>query len=325
MKKLLLLTCTLLAALSCASYAKSDKQSIDGIVAIVNDDVVTKSEFDHAMSMARMQAAQVQPGSNDDTFEKEVLNQLINKKLQLQLAKAAGIKITDVMLNKAITHIAEQNQIPVKTLYERVSQQGMSVPDYRNEIREQLTLQRLQQQEVISRLSVSKLEISNFIKSKTWQDDGLKEYQLNDVLIPVADKPSANELADAKKRAYTVFAQLKQGQTLAEVTKPTPDAKNQIQTGDLGWRKLPEIPSAFSNQVARMQKKDVIGPIQTANGFHIIQLGDVRATAPQKATPTLKEVENLLLEHKYQEAMKTWLSRLRAEAFIDSKSKKLNG
>ena len=92
--------------------------------------------------------------------------------------------------------------------------------------------------------------------------------------------------------------------------------KHALEGGDLGWRKLPEIPSAFAEQVTRMQVKEIAGPIQTSNGFHIIRLTDARAATDAQATPNRKQVEELLMQRKFEEAMQNWVSKLRGQAFI---------
>jgi peptidyl-prolyl cis-trans isomerase SurA len=311
----LLFCCTIFSA---SLLAKSSGQSLDQIVAVVNDDVITKSELDHSLSIVKMQISQQNaPMPTDSVLQKQVLEQLVNKRLQLQIAKQAGVNVSDADLDKAIGTIAKQNNMSTASLYQRLSQEGMSTSDYRREIREQLTLQKLQQQEVVSHVVITPEEVTTFMRSQLWQDNGTKEYQIEDILIPLSDTPSAEEIAAARKRAVAVVAKLNQGKSFREVAQSESGAKNALQGGDLGWRKLPEIPSAFAELVSRMQAKEVAGPIQTPNGFHIIRLGGLRNLGEQQAPPDRKQIEALLMQRKFEEAIQSWVSKLRSQAFIE--------
>lgn len=315
MRKILLFL--LLCCFGLASFAKPTEQPLDKIVAVVNDDVVTKSELNHALGIVKMQMTQQQlPVPADKILQTQVLDQLINKKLQLQLAKQAGIKVTDVDLNNAISNVANQNNISVSTLYERLNQEGMSTTDYRNEIREQLTLHKLQQQEVVSRITISPQEVKNFSRSKVWQDNEIKEFHLEDILLPTSETPSSEEVAALKNRAQTIIAKLKKGQTLRDITKAEANVNPALQSEDLDWRKLPEVPSVFAEQVAHMQAKEIAGPIQASNGLHILILKGLRSTGSKSAALSKKQVEDLLLQRKFEEALQNWVSKLRSQAYI---------
>lgn len=300
------------------TYAKSKQEALDQIVAVVNDDVITKTEITHAISMVKTQIAQQHISlPPENILYKQVLEQLINKQLQLQAAKQVGINISDTDLDSAIQNIANQNNMTVKAVYERINHDGLSTTDYRNEMRDQMTLQKLQQQEVVSRITISPVEVKNFMRSKIWQDNGAKEYHIEDILIPVSDAPSSEEIDTARKRAQAVMAKINHGQNFQTVAQSESGDKNALKGGDLGWRRLPEIPSAFAEQIVHLQPKEIGGPIQTSNGFHIIRLAEVRASQAKQAAPDKKQVQNLLLQRKFEEAVQNWVSKLRSQAFIN--------
>ncbi len=307
---LILLSCIALTTNTYADKAGKPDNSIDRIVAIVNDDVVTRSELHHSLALTKMQMTAAHTTiPSQEIMRQQALDQLINKKLQLQIAKQIGIKITDDDLNNVIKRIADQNQVSIQTLYNQLSQEGMSVADYRDEMRDQITLQKLQQQEVINHVSVTPEEITLFMHSEMWHNPEASEYRIEDILIPITDAPKTDELSAAKQRAEAVMVEAQQGNKIHEAS---------AQVTDLGWRKLSEIPSAFAEQVAVMQAKEVAGPIQTANGFHILRLTDVRNSS---AAPDRKQAENALLQRKFEDAIKNWVSKLRAQAFIQVSSK----
>lgn len=318
MKKALivsLICCSTL--LGATSFAKSDQESLDKIVAIVNDDVVTSTELNHAMVILKMQLAQENvPTPSEAVVKKQLLDQLINKKLQLQVAKTAGLQIPDAEVNETIQRIADQNHMTPAELFKQLAAQHMSEKDYRQEIRDQLTIQRLQQQELAGKVAVSNQEIKAFMRSKAWKKYGAKEYHLEDILVPISDAPSAEEITAAKNRADAIVQKLQQGQAFESVAQAeSADKSIQVQGGDMGWLKLAEIPTAFAQQVANMKSKQAAGPIQTGNGFHVIYLESLRES-DQNGAPTLKQVEGILMQKKFEDAARNMMSKLRSQAFI---------
>jgi len=317
MKKVLLLALLVLANFSFNTYAKSSGESLDKIVAVVNDDVVTKSELDRALSLTKIQLSQANMNiPSKDVLQKQVLDQLINKKLQLQIAKQVGINITDADIDRVVQNVADKNNISTSELYKRINQDGMSTATYRTELHDQMTVQKLQQQEVNSRITVTADEITNYMQSKLWQSNSSKEYHLEDILIPLSDTPSSDEIVDAKKRAVGVIAKINQGQNFTEAAQKESGDDRALTGGDLGWRKLPEIPSAFAQHVVNMRTNEIAGPIQTPNGFHIIRLVDERAIESKSDAPNRTQVEQLLMQRKFEEHAQNWVSKMRSQAFV---------
>jgi peptidyl-prolyl cis-trans isomerase SurA len=317
---LLLISCAGIATNTFAkatSTTKSHEQSLDKIMALVNDDVITQIEFKHALEKARAQIRQEEVTPPPETvLTKQVLDQLINRKIQLQIAKQTGVQTTDKELDDTISKIAGQNHITTSSLYQHVVQEGMTRNEYRQEIRDQMTMQKLQQQEVVGKINVTPEDVSRFLASKVWQNNNTKEYHLEDVLVPVSDKPSAQEMANAKTRAQTIIMQLNQGQSLGNLIQASSTEIQPLQGGDLGWRKLPEIPAIFAEKVVQMKPNDFAGPIQAPNGFHIIHLVESRKNTTKQATPTHKQVEEMLMQRKFEEAVQNWVSRLRGQAYV---------
>jgi len=306
------------------SYAQPAGQSLDQIVAVVNDDVITRSELNHAVHMAKMQLTQQNTTMPSDAdLEKLVLKQLTDKKLQLQIAKQSGITVTNTDLDETIKRIADQNHVSTSQLYDQLTVQGLSVSEYRNEIRDQITMHKVQQQQLMSHINVTPQEVERYMRSQAWLVKGSdKQYHLADILIPIPDAPKPSDIDAARVRAQALVARIHKGESFQSIAaQSTSSGPNAIQGGDLGWRKLPEIPSAFAKPVASMKLNEIAGPIQTENGFHIIQLTEVRNSAPQDK-PSRDQIENMLFQKKFNEAIQTWVSKLRASSFI---SMNLNG
>jgi len=305
------LLCGIIFTDSALATKKSQGQSLDRIIVIVNDTPIMQSELDNAIDTLKQQSM----GSNtplppDSVLRKKMLDQLIDRKLQLLVADQSGMHISDAQVNQAIDTIAKQNNISSAELLQKVAAEGITASDYRKEIREELILQQLQQQEVGAKITISPDEVKSLSHAKQPQTGGEKEYHLEDFLITLPDNPSAADLDNAKKVADALLIQLRQGVT---------QNNNSV---DLGWRKASEIPTEFSSQAVSMKKDAFAGPIQTANGLHIIRLLDVRtanaaATAQTNDVSPQKEAEQMLYQQKFEKALKTWLAKLRSEAVIN--------
>ena len=178
-------------------------------------------------------------------------------------------------------------------------------------------MQKLQQHEVAGKVTITPEEVTAFMKkSNTVQDTGPSEYRLHDILIPVSDTPSPEELATAKTRATSILAKLQGGTPIDKLAQAESGGTTALQSGDLGWRKLAEVPSAFSEHVTKMKKNDVAGPIQTPNGYHVLHMTDLRKTGGSAPPPDRKTVESMLLQQKFEVAVQNWMSKLRSAAFI---------
>jgi peptidyl-prolyl cis-trans isomerase SurA len=299
---------------------------LDKIAAVINDSVITQSEVNQAMDAAKKQmAAGNMPTPPKDALHKQVLDQLINKKLQLQIAENMGVKLSDTDVDNAINTIAKNNNMTTDELYEKVKEQGLNKNDYRKEIHDQITMQQVQQQAVASKINISQQEVNDFIRSKSWQAFNSKEYHLEDILITLPQDPSPQDLAAAKKRADELLIKLHAGTSFSEAAAAESGNANALQGGDLGWRKLPEIPPMFANDLIHMKSGELLGPTQTPNGYHIVKLVEVRHVA-NKLNPTQQnqQVRELIFQRKIEEGMQSWLSKVRSEAFINTNPDKLS-
>ncbi len=316
--------CTLL--LSPVAFAKSNRQSLDGIAAIVNDTAVTQSEVDTAANSikAQMRASNTAiPAA--DVLQKKVLEQVIDRKLQLQAASQAGIKVSDMQVDQTINNIAKENNVSADVLYNQVATQGLSRTEYRNEIRDELTLQQIQQQQVASKVMMNPEDVKEFMHSREWAaattsaPAAAKEYHVEDLVVLMPENADAKTIAAAKAQAKTLFNTAKQNANHDVTVNPTDAA---VEKNDLGWRKMEELPSAFANQVAAAKKGALMEPVQTGNGFHIIHLLDIRQekvvaenTAP---APTEKDAQQMVYQRKFAEALKKWVAKLRSQAVINT-------
>ena len=305
----------LLGTSALCTHAKPPEKNLDQIAVIINDDVITKSELNRAILLAKKQIMQEHiPIPADEILHQQVLNQLISKKLQMQVARQMKLEVTDQELKMIIAKVAKQNHLTVPDLYLHLNQEGISTPDYQTELREQILLQKVEQQELAGKINVSPEEVKNFMHSRQWENNREKEYHLEDLLIPVPENPSNADISAAKARANEVYQKLIRGLSF-DKARVELKGRPALEGGDLGFRKLPEVPTAFAELVLSMHNHEIAKPIQTSNGFHILHLIDSRNLSGTNA-PTQKDAEQILMQKKIAEAVDVWVSKLRSQSFV---------
>lgn len=262
----------------------SNAVPLDGIVAVVNEVVITQDQLDQQMALYRGQLASSQtPIPAPAALRNEVLQHLIDEQLQLQLAKKLNVTASDADVTQAIAQIAQQNGLTVPQLQGKVQEQGLTYNDYKAQIQRQMIMSRLQQQEVGPRVKVTKQEINDEVNVVAVQPTSkTPEYDLQEILVPLPDAPTPQQVTDAQQRANDIVAKLHAGADFRQTAMAGANEKPPLQGGDLGMRKLADLPDLFIPVVQHMQPGDVEGPLRASNGFHIIKLADAQGTKLQQ-------------------------------------------
>lgn len=266
---------------------------LDGVAAIVNDAIITKSELAQETKIA---AQQIRQNSNTPpdpvALEKQVLEHLIMEEVQLQMAKRTGIQVDDPTLDNTIENIANQNGMSLSQLREALDQEGMDYRHYRNKIRHQMMVGQLHQRDIANDIHVSEQEVSQFLKSPQGMGSMTTEYRLGHILVALSEAPTPEETDAAQAKAQQIVAQLRQGEDFATLALAQSQGEQALNGGDLGWRKLPELPTIFEKIIPSLSVNDVPPPIRSSSGFHIIKLLDKRSVAQQAIS-----VEKTLARH----------------------------
>ncbi len=307
----ILLTCFCCGA-NAVMHQKTGKTSalipINRIVAIVNDDVITQAQLDHQVAIIKVQmkskSAQL---PSDKVLRSQMLQRMIDRKLQLQMAARTGISISKAELNAALKRIAKQNGTSLSALYKKVGTQGWTVKEFRQEIQDEITIQKLQGQKVASRISISQQEVQGSLQEAiSNKAQVMEEYHVGDILIPLFATPTPKQVAAAQKKAKSIIKQLQKGADFKKLAA----AESQLNTGsDLGWRKLAELPQAFVTKISKMKTGGIDGPIQTPNGFHIIKLLGKRG-ATTSGTYEQSQIQIIMLKRKTKAEDKILLNKL---------------
>ncbi|MBA2650313.1 MAG: peptidylprolyl isomerase [Legionella sp.] len=253
-------------------FAQS-RQMLDKVVAVVNDGVITASELNAQVELSRKQImAQNMQVPEENVLRKQVLQHLIDVDIQLQIAKKNGISVDDLELNKAIEHIAESNKINVTKLREEIVKQGLTWEQYRHNIRKEIIITRLQQKSVGKEVVVTNEQVDDYLKTPTNQDTSSFTYHLQNIVIPLNEEPTPEQLIKAKKIATDLLAKIKKGEDFSRLAIEQSSGEFALEGGDLGERHLAELPEIFSTKVVTMKAGEVVGPLRTGNGFQLIKL-----------------------------------------------------
>ena len=263
-------TTTLLAF---ASLNSLQAELLDRIVAVVNTDIILQSEFEHEMRivLTRLQAQQQQLPPRAQIAQ-QVLEQLIVKKIQSQRARNAGLRIPDQMVNEALINIARRNGTSINDLPAALEADGVNYAQFREEIREQLTIQQLSQRELGGSIQVSESEIDRLIA----QGNSDQEYLLRHILIALDDEAPAELVTLKKEQIENLRERIVNGEDFAKLAIAYSNGTKSLEGGDLGWRNLAQVPGIFSDSIRSLEPLQVSEVIRSPSGFHLIMIEDTR-------------------------------------------------
>ena len=257
-------------------------QPLDRIVAVVNDDVILQSELNEAVASVQQQyagrAGQLPPLN---VLQQQVLNRLVLMRLQIQKAQDQGIRISNADVDQAVQSVAEQNKLSPEQLRAEVERSGASFASFREQLADQITVQRLHQSVVQDSVSVTDSEIDNLLSSPTYKAG---EVHLAHIQIGIPSGADATAIQGSQAKAEQALAAIKGGMDFNAAAIRYSDAPDALDGGDLGWRRLDEIPPAFADTLAAMKPGDVSAALRGPTGFHILKLVDQRQSSRKMVT-----------------------------------------
>ena len=246
---------------------------LDRIVAVVNDEVITASELRtrSTLSEAQLRRQKIQPPPRE-VLERQVLERMIVDRAQLQLARETGVRVDDGTVNAAIGRVAESNGLTVPALRQRLEADGISFNQFREDIRQDIILNRLREREVDNRVQLSESDLDNFIAEQAGVAADAQEVNLAQILLRVQENSDSGRIEETRKRADDLLAQLKGGADFARLAASFSNAAEALQGGDLGWRNVDRLPSLFIEAIRNVKTGDVSEIIRSPNGFHILKV-----------------------------------------------------
>lgn len=271
-----LLAASMVITAATMSVSHAATQILDQVVAIVDDDVIMASELRERLAAVteslKARAIELPP---EDELVRETLDRLILESIQIQKGARVGVRISDAQLNGAMGRIAAQNRMSLEEFSQRLEAEGQSYVDMREQVRREMILQRIQSGNVNQRIQITPQEVDNFLATEEGQKLTQAEYRLVHALLPVTPDASEREVEEAKRYVEQVLQQINAGAPFDSVVSAS-NGKYAFSGGDLGWRKLSDLPSLFGDVAPKLDVGETSGAIRSESGFHLVNLVEKR-------------------------------------------------
>lgn len=287
----LLLVLLLLPAMASAQNAVL----VDRIVAVVNKEVITYSELDEAVAGAERQLRrQNTQAPARPVLERQMLERLILDKAQLQMAREIGVRVDELQLDRAVQRIAQNNNLALADFRRALERDGVPFDAWREDLREQIILNRLREREVSDRIQVSDSEIELFLEEmKT--NPARTEYNLAHVLVRIPEQAGPEAIGAARARAEKAQAEARAGADFGRIAASYSDAPDALNGGALGWRTQDRLPALFAGALGSMKGGEVSEVLRSPAGFHVLKLLERRDAAGGDAPVTQTRVRHILI------------------------------
>ena len=264
---------------------------LDRVVAVVDSGIIMESQLNSRVEeiLMRLKSDKAElPPLN--LLEEQVLDRLIIEEIQLQLAERAGIKISDSELNQTLARVASQNNLSLEDFRIKLEGEGTSYKSFRDTIRKELIIQRVQRGKVGSKIDISEQELENFINSEEGKTQLAEQYNVQHILLAVKSGSSELETTEIKNNAESLIKRINDGENFEKLAASYSSGQNALEGGFLGWRSSAELPSLFADAVLDMKVGEVSSPPKSGAGFHILKLIDKRGN-------TVKFLDQTLARH----------------------------
>ena len=276
-----------------AGFAGADAQPLDRIVAVVNDDVITSVELERRVEFLSKQMADRRLPPRD-ALRQQVLERLILEKLQLQIADSTGVKVDDETLNASIRRIAEENRLSLGEFRDTLEREGFKFIEFREDIRREITLRRLQERQVAKTVMVTEQEVDEYLQKAGALNDPNTEYKIAHILIALPEASSPEQLTKARERMQRVVDELAKGREFSELAIAYSDGQQALSGGELDWRPASALPTLFTAVVPTLKEGQVSDIIRAPNGFHLVKLLEKRGQ--QRHITTQAHIRHIMLK-----------------------------
>ncbi len=255
-----------------AAHRPAQPQTLDRIVAVVNEGVITQYQLDSrtraATAQLHRQKVQLPP---PDVLRRQVLDQMITERAQVQQAKEAGVRVEDNELSQALDRIAANQKVSTAQMRQTVEKDGMKWNDFREEIRDQMMIARIREREVDAKINISPGEVDNFLANQASAGSG-EEVHLAHIVIRIPEGASPETLQKLRLKAVGIDEQAKAGKDFAQLAATYSESNDAMQGGDLGFRPIDSLPQVMSSAIANLKPGQVSDVVRSPSGFHIVKL-----------------------------------------------------
>ena len=282
---------------------------VDRVVAVVNNEIITLSDLQREAALRKTK------GKEDD---RTLLEDMIDRKLQMAAAKRAGMDVTDKELAEAITDIMKRNSFDGKQFEAALAKDGLTLEQYKTELREQMTLSRMFNKYIRAGISVDEAEVRAYYNRNTAAYSLPEEIRLRQIFFPLPDNASSRESSEVKEKAQQVFARAKKGEDFSSLVREFSQGVTASQDGDLGFTQRDSLLPEMEAAAKPLKPGDVSAPFLCTGGYHIIKLEDVRT--PVRPYEKVKdEIMNMLYQQKVENTYRSWLQSLRSDSNIENR------
>ena len=286
-KNIFVLLVSLLASMNIFSKI----ELIDRVVAVVDSGVIMESQLNSRVEeiLIRLKSDTTElPPIN--LLEEQVLDRLIIEEIQLQLADRAGIKISDSELNQTLSRVSSQNNLSLEDFRLKLEAEGTSYKSFRDTIKKELIIQRVQRGRVGGKVDISEQEIENFINSEEGKSQLAEQYNVQHILLSVKSGLTEQQIEEIKDEANNLITRLEGDESFEKLATSYSSGQEALEGGFLGWRTSAELPSLFAIVVTELKVGEVAQPLRSGAGFHILKLTDKRGN-------TVKFLDQTLARH----------------------------
>ncbi len=303
MKRLVILA-SITVALGAGSVFAADAPSggqpasvpVNGIAVVVNDEVITKQELaDRIKTIEQRLKAQGVALPSHSELQTQVIERMIVEKAQLQLAHDNGLRVDDVMLDRALMRMAEQNKMSLQVFRNQIEKDGASYAQFREGVRDDILMQRAREREVDSKVQVSESEVDNYLLAQKTDAPKNQEVELSHIMVRIPENATPEMLAKLRARAEGVLQQVKSGGDFSKLAATFSDSSEGLKGGSLGWRQLDRYPQLFIDAILNLKEGQVANLIKSPNGFHILKLTGRRTVDQSAAGIAQFHVRHILL------------------------------
>lgn len=266
----------LLLAASLLPQAYAAVKPLDHIVAVVNDEVITRQELNKRLQeVTRNLSQQNTPLPPRDMLEKQLLERMVTELALQQHARSTGVRVDPTQVERALQRIAAQNNLDMTGLTAALEKDGQTLESLRATIRNEILITRARERDVDNRVSVSDAEIEGYLQTQAQQ--GIEtEYNFAHILVSVPENASPEQIQARRARAEDILAQLAAGADFAQLSASYSDATNALQGGAFGWRASGKMPTLFVEALKPLRPGQIAPLLKSSNGFHILRLNDKR-------------------------------------------------
>ncbi|AUX92352.1 peptidylprolyl isomerase SurA [Mixta gaviniae] len=279
-----------------ANTAIAAPQVVDKVAAVVNNGVVLESDVDGMMHSVKAQAQQAgQQLPDDRTLRHQIVERLVMDNIILQMGKQMGVQISDQQLDQAIANIAAQNRMSLDQMRSRLAYDGVNYNAYREQIRKEMQIAEVRNNEVRRRVTILPQEVDTLAKQVSAQNSQGTELNISHILLPLPENPTQQQVDDQEKLAKQLMGELNSGADFGKLAVTYSADSQALQGGNMGWGKIEELPTLFAQALSTAKKGDIVGPIRSGVGFHILKVNDLRGES-QNISVTEVHARHILLK-----------------------------